>query len=113
MKAGAGKRGRPPADARAVLEGILWVLRTGAPWSDMPDRYPPYQTCHRRFQEWVKKKTLEKILAVLYEDLRERGGVDDIEAFIDGTYAGAKKGAPALAGVVPAMRQRSWRLQTA
>jgi transposase len=43
-------RGRPWRDARAVLNGVLWVLRTGAPWNDLPDRYPPYQTCHRRFQ---------------------------------------------------------------
>jgi transposase len=44
------RRGRPWRDARAVLDGILWILRTGAPWADLPERYPPYQTCHRRFQ---------------------------------------------------------------
>jgi len=44
------KRGRPWRDARAVWNGVLWVLRTGAPWHDLPDRYPSYQTCHRRFQ---------------------------------------------------------------
>ena len=44
-------RGRPWRDTRAVLNGVLWVLRTGAPWHDLPDRYPPYQTCHRRFQQ--------------------------------------------------------------
>jgi transposase len=41
-------RGRPWRDTQAVLNGVLWVLRTGAPWHDLPDRYPPYQTCHRR-----------------------------------------------------------------
>ena len=41
-------RGRPWKDRRAVLNGILWVLRTGAPWADLPKRYPSYQTCHRR-----------------------------------------------------------------
>ena len=46
-------RGRPWRDAREVLNGVLWVLRTGAPWRDLPKRYPPYQTCHRRFQRWV------------------------------------------------------------
>ncbi len=39
-------RGRPWRDSRDVLNGILWVLRTGAPWCDLPERYPPYQTCH-------------------------------------------------------------------
>jgi len=43
-------RGRPWRDTRAVVNGVLWILRTGAPWHDLPNRYPPYQTCHRRFQ---------------------------------------------------------------
>ena len=47
----ADGRGRPWSDPRAVLNGVLWVLRTGAPWHDLPRRYPPYQTCHRRFQQ--------------------------------------------------------------
>src|SRR5207302_1475463 len=89
-KAQPGTRGRPPREFRSVIEGILWVLRTGAPWHDMPGRYPPYQTCHRRFQEWCEDGTLRRILVALREDLRERGKVDDIESFIDGTYAGAK-----------------------
>jgi transposase len=46
--------GRPWRDPRDVLNGTLWVLRTGAPWADLPGRYPPYQTCHRRFQRWVE-----------------------------------------------------------
>src|SRR5256885_16983237 len=45
-------RGRPWKDRRAVLNGILWVVRTGAPWADVPDRYPSYQTCHRRGLPW-------------------------------------------------------------
>jgi transposase len=45
----ADGRGRPWRNSRDVLNGILWVLRTGAPWRDLPERYPPYQTCHRRF----------------------------------------------------------------
>ena len=52
------RRGRPWRDPRDVLNGILWILRTGAPWKDLPDRYPSYQTCHRRFQRWVRAGTL-------------------------------------------------------
>ena len=48
------KRGRPWSDRRTVLNGVLWILRTGAPWKDMPSRYGPYQTAHRRFQNWVR-----------------------------------------------------------
>ncbi len=44
-------KGRPRRKSREVLEGICWILRTGAQWADLPERYPPYQTCHRRFQE--------------------------------------------------------------
>jgi transposase len=45
-------------------------LRTGAPWADLPDRYPSYQTCHRRFQQWVRCGVLKDILSVLAEALR-------------------------------------------
>ena len=45
----ADGRGRPWREARGVLDGVPWVLRTGAPRRDLPERYPPYQTCHRRF----------------------------------------------------------------
>jgi len=55
-------KGRPRVDNREVLAGILWVLRTGAAWQDLPDRYPSPATCHRRFQEWRKEGVLEKIL---------------------------------------------------
>jgi transposase len=45
-------RGRPWKSRRSVLNGILWVLRTGAPWADLPEACPSFQTCHRRFQQW-------------------------------------------------------------
>ncbi len=46
----SGKQGRPWRGNREVLDVGLWVLRTGAPWRDGPEKYPSYQTCHRRFQ---------------------------------------------------------------
>ena len=85
-------RGRPWRHAREVLNGILWVLRTGAPWQDMPDRYPSPATCHRRFQAWVRGGVFEKILAALAADLRDRGTLDLSECFVDATFVGAKKG---------------------
>jgi transposase len=107
------KRGRPPQDARAVLNGVLWVLRTGAPWKDLPKRYPPYQTCHRWFQQWQEDGTLTDLLQALVADLIERGKVDIGEAFIDGSFAGAKKGAQELVRQSAAKGPRSWQLQTA
>ena len=63
-------RGRPWKERRAVLNGILWVLRTGAPWVELPDRYPSYQTCHRRFQQWVQSGVMRGILEVLAAELK-------------------------------------------
>lgn len=86
-------RGRPWKDRRAVLNGILWILRTGAPWADVPERYPSYQTCHRRFQQWVRSGVMRGVLEALALDLKTRGALDVKEAFIDGSFAPAKKGA--------------------
>jgi transposase len=109
----ASKGGRPFRPARDVMNAVLWVLRTGAPWADLPSRFPPHQTCHRRFQRWVKDGTLKRLLRVLAEDLRDRGELDLTEAFIDGTHAGAKKGALMLGETAAARRPRSWQWQTA
>src|SRR5688572_9332041 len=88
----ADGRGRPWRDAREVLNGILWILRSGARWQDLPERFPPYQTCHRRFQHWVRDGTLRRVLEALAEDLRTRGELNLGECFIDGTFVVAKKG---------------------
>jgi transposase len=112
-KKGLEKRGRPPQNARAVLNGVLWILRTGAPWQDLPGRYPPYQTCHRWFQQWQQDGTLVELLRALVADLRARGKMDLSECFIDATFAGAKKGAMELVRRSAAKGRRSWQLQTA
>ncbi len=88
----ADGRGRPWRCAREVLNGILWILRTGAPWHDMPDHYPSYQTCHRRFQQWAREGVLSGILETMTEDLDKRGRLDLSECFIDGTFVVTKTG---------------------
>jgi hypothetical protein len=95
-----------------VLDGILWILRTGAPWRDLPERYPPYQTCHRRFQRWTQEGVLAEALRALAEDLKERGGLDLSECFIDGTFVGAKKGEDLWERPSGARVRSSWRWQT-
>jgi transposase len=105
-------RGRPARHPREVLDGILWILRTGAPWKDMPQRYPPYQTCHRRFQQWVRQGVFQRIAHELAEDLYKRGGIDIREAFIDGTFVPAKKGVLLSARQSAAKAPRSWQSQT-
>jgi transposase len=106
-------RGRPWRDPRAVLNGILWILRTGAQWKDLPLRYPPYQTCHRRFQLWGRSGVLDRILRALANDLHERGGLELSECFIDGPFVVAKKGGIAWERPSGAKVRRSWQLQTA
>jgi transposase len=61
----ADGRGRPWRDTRYVLNGVLWVLGTGAQWRERTAKYPPYQTCHRRFQLRVRSGKLEVTLRLL------------------------------------------------
>ncbi len=106
-------RGRPRRDNREVLNGILWIMRTGAPWHDLPERYPSYQTCHRRFQEWVGSGVLASLLKALIRDLKERGNLDLSECFIDGTFIVAKKGAKEWERPSAGKVRSSWQWQTA
>jgi transposase len=57
-----GGRGRQWRDHRQVINGILWKLRTGAPWRDLPERYGPWKTCHERLRIWTADGTWERIL---------------------------------------------------
>ena len=107
------KRGRPWKNSRDVLNGILWVLRTGAHWNALPDTYPPYQTCHRRFQRWVREGVMDRILEELASDLERRGHIKLEECFIDGSFCPAKKGGMEWEQPSEARVPRSWRLQTA
>lgn len=107
------RRGRPWSDRRQTLNGVLWILRTGAQWQDLPSRYGSPATVHRRFQAWVRAKVLERILLAIAQDLKDRGGLDLRECFIDGTFVPAKKGASASARPSAARAVRSWQLRTA
>jgi transposase len=64
-------RGRPHTDTRAVLNGVLWVIYSGAAWSLLPRRYPPYQTCHRRFKRWYVTGVFKQVLDALYGNASE------------------------------------------
>jgi transposase len=109
----ADGRGRPWSERRTVFNGMLWILRTGAPWKDLPGRYGPYQTVHRRFQNWVRSGVMEKVLLAIAQDLKDRGGLDVRECFIDGTFVPAKKGGAALGQPSAGRARKSWELPTA
>jgi transposase len=109
----ADGRGRPWRDTRSVFHGVLWILRTGAQWRELPSKYPPYQTCHRSFQQWQRSGLLTRVLQKLAEDLRDRGKIDLSETFIDASFSSAKKGALLSAQLAAAKAAKSWRSQTA
>ena len=66
-------RGRPPAPNRACLEGILWILQTGAAWHFLPDEYPSPSTCWRRLKQWEEEGVWLKAWRTLLGTLDEKG----------------------------------------
>jgi transposase len=97
------KTGRPALDHRLIIDGILWILRTGAPWRDLPERYGSWHTVSSRFYRWRQAGVWDRILAELQRQADGAGHLDWQEHFVDGTVvrahqhaAGAKKGAPKL-----------------
>ena len=93
--------GRPRRDDRQVLNGIFWVLCSGAKWRDLPERYGPWSTAYERFRKWRDDGTFEAILSRLQLRLREDGLMDLDTWMIDSTSiratraaaGGGKKGA--------------------
>jgi transposase len=85
--------GRPRAPDRECLEGILWLVRSGARWQDMPVDLPSGSTCWRRLQEWAGEGVLEQIHALLIQQLDDLGQLDFEELLADATFIRAKKGA--------------------
>lgn len=102
------KGGRPPRDSRECLEGILWILKTGAPWVDLPQRYPSPSTCWRRLVAWEEDGTWLKIWQVFLGALDERGKIDWEEFFVDGSFSPAKKGGFASDRPRRAREQNGW-----
>ncbi len=90
--------GRPSNDHRTVLNGVLWVLRTGAPWRDLPERYGKWTTVYSRFQRWRQAGIWDRVLAHVQAFGDQQGDLDWEVHFLDGTIvrahphaAGAKK----------------------
>ena len=107
------RKGRPSTDRRQLFQGMLWILKTGARWQDLPrDRFPPYQTVHRHYQEWVRIGLFKKILERLVDHLRKKGKINLAETFIDASFAEAKKGARWSGKPSPVRVLRSWQSAT-
>ena len=105
--------GRPPVPPRPCLEGILWVLISGARWKDLPTHFPSPATCWRRLHEWTRTGVFQKAWARLLHRLDGLKSVRWDEAMADGTFAPAKKGGVASARPNGARGQRSCSWSTA
>ena len=70
------RTGRPPKDHRLVLDALLWLARTGAPWRDLPERFGPWRSVAARFYRWTRSGLWERILAALRRIADARGGID-------------------------------------
>jgi transposase len=94
--------GRPPKDSRRILDGILWILRSGAPWRDLPEEYGSWKTVWHRFDKWNADGTLSRILRKLQAIQATVGEIDRDLWCVDGTNiraarcagGGGKKGIP-------------------
>jgi transposase len=87
-------RGRPPQDSRNVVNGILWRLRTGAPWRDVPEKYGNWNTIYRRFLRWSKSGIWESVATALAETMAESGhySIDSTTVRAHISAAGGKGG---------------------
>ena len=81
----SGKPGRPYGEHRRVINGILWVLHTGAPWADMPPRYGPHQTAYDRYLRWRKRGIWDRLLSALQAQADAEGRLSWDYAAVDGT----------------------------
>lgn len=89
----AAATGRPPRDRRELLNGVLWILRTGAPWRDIPERYGPWPTVYACFRTWASDGTLDRVLEALQIRLDREGKIDWNLFCIDGSSVRASRSA--------------------
>ncbi len=105
--------GRPPRDRRILLNGIFWILHTGAPWRDLPERFGPWQTVYHHFAKWRREGIFAEIIEALQITLDERGLIDWDLWCIDGanvraSHAAAGAGKKVSTGIPTNRRTTLW-----
>ena len=91
------KTGRKPKDPRQMLDGIVWVLRSGAPWRDVPERYGRWKTVYDYYRNWRDNGTFDRILSALQIRLDREGRIDWDLWCIDGSSVRAARAAAGAA----------------
>lgn len=86
-------RGRPPTSPRKVLNAILWILRSGAPWRDLLERYGPWQTIYHHFNTWRREGKFDALMEALQIRLDRDGQIDWDLWGIDGSSVRAARAA--------------------
>jgi transposase len=87
------RTGRPPKDRRVMLNGIFWILGTGAPWRDLPERFGSCKTVHRYFSHWRRTGVFAAIIDALQVKLDNRGLIDWELWCVDGASVRASRAA--------------------
>ena len=90
--------GRPGNDLRTVLNGILWITRTGAPWRDLPERYGSWKTLSSRFYRWRKAGVWDRILSELQRQADAEGKIEWAAHYVDSTVVRAHQHAAGAKG---------------
>lgn len=106
-----GKAGRPWRDHRLVMNGILWILATGAPWRDLPAGFGPWKTVYDRFRRWTRDGFWDKLLDQLNARRHGAGKIDWDLFCIDGSVVRAHKhaaGARKKGGLHPSQNRTLW-----
>ncbi len=89
-----GRKGRPPKDNRLMLNGMLWMDRSGAQWRELPERYGPWQSVYARFRKWEAEGILERAYKALSSDFdSENLSLDSTCSKVHQSANGGKKGA--------------------
>jgi len=84
-------RGRPRLSDRLMLDGVLWILCSGAAWRDMPERFGPWSTVYQRFRTWRNQGTFDQMLRRLHLKLNDQGLIDLQVWMIDSTAVRATR----------------------
>jgi transposase len=104
---GNNRRGHPYKDHRLVIDGLLWILHTGAPWRDLPEDFGPWSTVFGRFNRWRQSGRWDDFLTALHAQADAAGGIDWEMFCVDGSVVRAHKAAAGAGKKIGRQRRRA------